>query len=42
MTGKTGEDPDEIYDDIEDGDGCAEIWEKLSDRRREKRESEND
>lgn len=28
-------DPDEAFDDIEDGAGCAEIWERLSERRKE-------
>jgi hypothetical protein len=30
-----GEENDEAFDDIEDGAGCAEIWEKLSERRGE-------
>ena len=25
---------DDFYDDVDDGDGCAEIWEKLSERRK--------
>lgn len=28
---------EDIYDDMDDGDGCAEIWEKLSRRRKEER-----
>jgi len=28
---------DGFYDDVEDGDGCAEIWEKLSERRKKDR-----
>jgi hypothetical protein len=31
---------DDFYDDVEDGDGCAEIWEKLSERRKNGREQE--
>ena len=27
---------EDAFDDIEDGAGCAEIWEKLSRKRREK------
>jgi len=27
--------PQEEFDDIEDGAGCAEIWERLSERRKE-------
>jgi hypothetical protein len=27
--------PDDEFDDIEDGAGCAEIWERLSERRKE-------
>lgn len=27
----------EAYEDLEDGAGCAEIWEKLSRKRREER-----
>ena len=28
-------DEEGFYDGIDDGDGCAEIWEKLSERRKQ-------
>ena len=31
-------DEESFYDGIDDGDGCAEIWEKLSERRKRSRE----
>jgi len=31
---------DDFYDDVNDGDGCAEIWEKLSERRKKSKEQE--
>ncbi len=31
---------DKVFDDVEDGAGCAEIWEKLSDSRAERRRRE--
>jgi hypothetical protein len=31
---------DDFYDDVDDGDGCAEIWEKLSERRKKSGEQE--
>jgi hypothetical protein len=31
-----------FYDDVEDGDGCAEIWKKLSERRKKDRETETE
>jgi len=34
------ESDDDFYDGVEDGDGCAEIWEKLSERRKKSREQE--
>jgi len=30
-------DEGDVYEEVDDGDGCAEIWEKLSRRRKEKR-----
>ena len=35
MTGESEEDG--FYENVEDGDGCAEIWEKLSERRKKDR-----
>jgi len=31
---------DDFYDGVEDGAGCAEIWEKLSESRKKSREQE--
>ncbi|WP_255666176.1 hypothetical protein [Haladaptatus sp. DYF46] len=33
--GEEGDDEREHLDDIEDGAGCVEIWERLSERREE-------
>lgn len=32
---------EDAYEDLEDGAGCAEIWEKLSRKRREERLSDD-
>ena len=32
---------EDTYEDLEDGAGCAEIWEKLSKRRRKERLTED-
>jgi hypothetical protein len=43
MTDGDGEDnrKEDTYDDMDDGAGCAEIWEKLSRKRREDRLSDD-
>lgn len=33
---------DHPLDGVDDGSGCAEIWERLSDRRRDDRQGENE
>jgi hypothetical protein len=39
--GDENEKDENAYEDLEDGAGCAEIWEKLSRKRREERISDD-